>query len=53
MGCSEVAARWPMITICASIGSTISDMIAAKIELRRVDGDEPKGWRGSGAMYVD
>ena len=43
MGCSEVIVRWPTITICTSIGSAVSDMIATWIELRRVDGGEPEG----------
>jgi hypothetical protein len=43
MGRSEVVARWQAITICTSIGSTVSDMIAAWIELRWVDDDELEG----------
>ena len=35
-----------MITICTSIGSTISDMITVWNELQRVDNGEPEGWRG-------
>ena len=46
MGRSEVTVRWPMITICTSIGSTISDMITVWNELQRVDNGEPEGWRG-------
>ena len=43
MGYSEVTVRWPMITICTSIGSAISDMIAAWIKLWCVDSGEPEG----------
>ena len=43
MGRSKVAARWLVITICTSVGSAISDMITAWIELWRVDDGEPEG----------
>ena len=43
MGHSEVAARWPTITICTSVGSAINDMIAMWIKLRCVDGGELEG----------
>ena len=46
MGCIEVTARWPFITICTLVGSAINNMIATWIELRCVDDGEPEGWRG-------
>jgi hypothetical protein len=49
---SEVAARWPVITICTSIGSAVNDMIATWIELWCVDGGEPKGWRDRVAQHT-
>ena len=54
MGRSEVTVRWLVITICTSVGSTVSDMIAS------VDRATTCGWqraggleRWSGMTYVD
>jgi len=52
MGRSKVIAWWPVITICSSVGSAVSDMIVAWIELRHVDGGEPKGKRGGVARHM-
>jgi hypothetical protein len=54
MGRSEVLARWPTITICTSVGSTVSNMIAnvhraTACVWRRAKGLE----RQSGVMYID
>jgi fatty acid/phospholipid biosynthesis enzyme len=43
MGRSEVAVRRTAISICTSVGSTVSDMIAAWMELQHVDGGKPEG----------
>ena len=52
MGRSKVIARWLAITICTSVGSIISDMIATWIELWRVHSGESEGWRGGVARRM-
>ena len=61
MGRSELAARWPAISICTSTGSAISGMgycLAAMIAGE--DGGTTSGWRRAGGLerhngvtYVD